>query len=574
MSSKIDATFQSLCEAVNTPRSLALWLLFSSKELSQFLNLSVRAEDYLESQSDKFRDDYLCTEYLSKYKGLDTGIDTRQVALAAFTTAEDQCKSANLRIRSLWTPTGRSCWDPVFHRAQLKIQSCLGYAPKFAKMIDRFRWGSGATATLKGVDSCLDSKLCEKQISVTRKALPYLRAAMATDYAWLRARGIDASGPTSVLNDEFLVVQGSRGLTVSKNAKTDRFIAAEPTGNIFLQLGVGSYIRKCLKRSGIDLDDQTINQSLARSALDLGLATVDLKAASDTISSAIVWHLLPHSWATFLDALRSENIVIDDELRPLEKFSSMGNGFTFELESLIFWALVESLRDLRSNGNGRVSVYGDDIICPSELYEELRELLDFCGFTTNVKKTHASGLFRESCGKHYFGGKDVTPIYQKEIPSTKAKAYRFHNRLLYHAVDRGSYVGSSLAIADRRLLRVIRTSRSVFKQWEKVHRIPVMHADVRTLDGGVVSTPRQARDSGWRWIPGRQAWRCQTLCFFAEEKIAIHDAYYALALRATSGRGSVLTLSEPFTGNVAVRNGGGYRTQKRFFPESRDLLFL
>lgn len=574
MSSKIDATFQSLCEAVNTPRSLALWLMFRTDELSQFLNMGVRAEDYLESQSDKFRDDYLCTEYLSKYKGLNTGIDTRQVALAAFTAAEDQCRITNERIRALWTATGRSRWDPVFHRAQLKIQSCIGYAPKFGKLLDRFRWGSGATATLKGVDSCLDSKLCEKQISVTRKALPYLRAAMATDYAWLRARGLDASGPTSLLNDEFLVVQGSRGLTVSKNAKTDRFIAAEPTGNIFLQLGVGSHIRTCLKRSGIDLDDQSVNQSLARRALDLGLATVDLKAASDTISSAIVWHLLPHSWATLLDALRSESVVLDGKVIPLEKFSSMGNGFTFELESLIFWALTESLRDLRLDRDGRVSVYGDDIICPSVLFAELKELLDYCGFTTNVKKTHASGLFRESCGKHYFGGKDVTPIYQKEIPNTKAEAYRFHNRLLYHAVDRGSYVGSSLAIADRRLLRVIRRARSVFQQWKKIHRIPVMHADVRTLDGGVVSTPAEAWDHGWRWIAGRRAWRCQTLCFMPKTKTADHSAYYALALRATSGRGSVLTLSEPFTGDVAVRNGGRGRTRKRFFPESRDLLFL
>jgi hypothetical protein len=87
-----------------------------------------------------------------------------------------------------------------------------------------------------------------------------------------------------------------------------------------------------------------------------------------------------------------------------EKISSMGNGATFELETAIFWAISSSVA-------GDSVVYGDDIIVPTEHAPEVIELLEFCGFKCNPKKTFVSGPFRESCGGHYFQGVDVTPPY-------------------------------------------------------------------------------------------------------------------------------------------------------------------
>ena len=89
----------------------------------------------------------------------------------------------------------------------------------------------------------------------------------------------------------------------------------------------------------------------------------------------------------------------------------MGNGFTFEVESLIFWALTESVVDFLELSDRRVGVYGDDIVVSTEAVTLLREVLSFAGFTFNEGKSFWSGNFRESCGKHYFSGTDVTPFY-------------------------------------------------------------------------------------------------------------------------------------------------------------------
>jgi len=552
--------------------------MLSNDEHLQFSQMEIKPLNYLEHELHKFRDDYLITEYLSKYKGLNTGVDLAKVAYGSFVAAEDQCREANGRIRGIWTRSGSCGWLDIFCRAQLKIQSCLGTHPSWRKLADRFKWGPGATSTLKGFDARIDSKLREEQISVTMKALPYLKAAMACDYAWLHARSLDAEGPTTLLDKEFLVVRGSRGLTVPKNAKTDRFIAAEPTGNVFLQLGVGNYLRQCLRRVGIDLDDQSVNQDLAAHALDRGLATIDLKAASDTIPSALVWQLLPYSWASLLWDLRSPEIRIKGEYVPLEKFSSMGNGFTFELESLIFWALTESLRDAMGL-TGRVSVYGDDIICPSEMVCRLTELLSFCGFTLNVKKSHSTGVFRESCGKHFFGGSDVTPIYQKDVPDNEEhKAYRFHNRLLYHALDRGYFDACGVTIADRKLRGAVKSSKMVFEKFERVHEVPIA-PDLRwrTLDGGVATSLRNAKrfvfmSQNHRNMHGH--WRAKVLTFVPKDVPCHVGAFYAVMLRSIHGRSSVLKLGRPFAGTTNVRNRGKWRTKDRYFSEARDLLWV
>lgn len=480
------AAARQLCNSLGTQHSLLVARLLEQGEHEKVARLSLDPHDYRDLPVSSFRDDWLVTEYLSKYKGLVTGIDTERVALDSFAAAEKQCAEANSRLRDT-DALLQSPWLRVILRAQRKIQCCIGTHPKWSKLLTGFRWGQGATSTLKSMDARLDTKLREEHISVTLQALPYLRAAMGVDLPWLRARGVVADGPVSLLRGDFQIVPGSRGMTVDKNAKTDRFIAAEPTGNMFLQLGVGGYIRRCLRRVGIDLDDQTINQGLARDALDLRLATVDLKAASDTICRELVWTLLPIEWAIALDKLRSHYLTLDDgeTWLPLEKFSSMGNGFTFELESLIFWALTESLCEEQGHSVEYVSVYGDDIICPSAVVPALIELFAYVGFEVNTKKTHWTSEFRESCGKHYFRGQDVTPIYQKTKPTDEAECYTFANRLLYHAIDRGWFVGGHKALADRKLLKAYRcATKAVHELVDKPRLVPVLTRD-RDLAGGL-----------------------------------------------------------------------------------------
>jgi hypothetical protein len=264
--------------------------------------------------------------------------------------------------------------------------------------------------------------------------LPYFRASVSYDYAFLWARGIEASGPTSLLDSEFSIVDGNKMVTVPKDAFTDRVICIEPTGNIYVQKGLGQVLRRRLRAAGVDLDDQTHNQRLARIGSITGsLCTIDLKSASDSVSIGLVKAVLPVRWYNCLTDLRSTCTRLPDGTWRLnEKFSSMGNGYTFELESLIFYAILKAT----CPADSVISAYGDDLVAPSDQYAAIVSNLEACGFTVNLSKSFYNGPFRESCGKHYFLGQDVTPIYQKkglhglEGLTLEAELYAACNRLI------------------------------------------------------------------------------------------------------------------------------------------------
>lgn len=204
--------------------------------------------------------------------------------------------------------------------------------------------------------------------------------------------------------------------TVPKNNEIDRCAAKEPDWNMFLQKGLGTLIRERLRAIGINLNDQSINNGLARvGSIDGSLATIDLSAASDSITSELVYKLLPNDWFEALDAVRSRVCKIPNTKRfhKWNLFSTMGNGFTFELESLIFYALLRACT-YHFGIKGRTSVYGDDIICPVAVVPHLTSLFAVCGFVVNAEKSFSTGHFRESCGGHYYRGQNVTPIYIRE----------------------------------------------------------------------------------------------------------------------------------------------------------------
>lgn len=236
-----------------------------------------------------------------------------------------------------------------------------------------------------------------------------------------------------------LIVLGSKVTTVPKDARCDRIIAIEPLLNMFYQKGIGGLMRSRLKRYGCNLNDQTVNQSLAlKGSIDNSLATIDLSSASDSVSRGLVEFLLPPDWLLFMNATRSNYTTAFGERIFLQKYSSMGNGFTFELESLIFLALCRAVA-----GNSKesvISVYGDDIIVDRTMVPKVINLLQVCGFTTNVEKTFTDGPFRESCGKHYFLGHDVTPLYVKADIHTQDRYLWYLNsikRLAYRLFGMG-----------------------------------------------------------------------------------------------------------------------------------------
>jgi len=130
---------------------------------------------------------------------------------------------------------------------------------------------------------------------------------------------------------------------------------------------------------------------------------LDLKNASDSVARRLVELLLPKRWFEVLNDLRSPTTLIGNQVVLLEKFSSMGNGFTFELETLVFLAIVLALNPAHKAGKN-VFVYGDDIICPTRSSSDVIAALSFFGMTVNKEKSFTYGMFRESCGRDYFNG--------------------------------------------------------------------------------------------------------------------------------------------------------------------------
>jgi hypothetical protein len=236
--------------------------------------------------------------------------------------------------------------------------------------------------------------------------------------------------PGTILEDQTTTsVMGSVLFTVPKSSTIDRVACKEPEINSFLQRAVGNHIAYRLRRHGIDLSDQTRNQELARTAVRHNLATIDLSSASDSITRGLVYDLLPFEWVSYMDDIRCHYSSVDGETVELQMFSSMGNGFTFELETLIFYALTRAVCEL-SGVKGRISAYGDDIIAPSRIVPRLVRVFNWYGFTINQKKTHHQGHFRESCGLHVYKGIDVTPFYIRGPVVEMTDLIRLLNRLL------------------------------------------------------------------------------------------------------------------------------------------------
>jgi len=318
--------------------------------------------------------------------------------------------------------------------ASRKIRDLLGDFD-FAEFASKCAHGNGVTKTIKFGEHYVCNKMTENPLSISSLAANIYAAVISQD---LNLSSVYDKSP--FLAENYSCTNSGRLAFVPKNAKTDRTILIEPTGNIFLQKGIGKMIRKRLLRASIDLDSQEENQRFAKLAYSHGYATIDFKAASDSISIAIVKELLPPDWLELLEVCRSSQYSIKGREFTFNKWSSMGNGYTFELESLIFWGLACATIEYAQFEAGmkkpyQVRVYGDDVIMPSDYVPLFNEVCQFCGFTINLEKSFSEGNFYESCGKHYFEGCDVTPIYQKEQITDISSLIRLHNRI-YRWFDR------------------------------------------------------------------------------------------------------------------------------------------
>lgn len=276
---------------------------------------------------------------------------------------------------------------------------------------------------------------------VTSQALPLAKEVVSSDERWIgaldewyRKRCDNLYGPIDLedfWSRVFRTHDFSRITTVPKSFEIDRTIAIEPRLNVYLQLGVDRFLRRQINRHWrFDLDDQTWNQDCAFiGSVTGGLSTLDLAGASDTISLRCCELLLPPAWYSLLLDLRCPaGVMPGGDTLTFEKISSMGNGFTFALETLIFGAVVRAAVR-RTQSIGPSCVYGDDIIVPGTAYALLVEYLELFGFRVNEDKSFNSGPFRESCGKDFFLGIPVRPLFLTSSIRGISDLFYLHNSI-------------------------------------------------------------------------------------------------------------------------------------------------
>nr|QDH88630.1 MAG: RNA-dependent RNA polymerase [Leviviridae sp.] len=226
---------------------------------------------------------------------------------------------------------------------------------------------------------------------------------------------------------------------VPKTLKTPRVIAMEPTCMQYMQQAVLHRLLAYLGKDDflarvIGFDDQVPNQELARrGSIDNRTATLDLSDASDRVSNQLVRSML-HRWPHLfgaVDATRSRRAELPSgEVIRLAKFASMGSALCFPIEAMVFTTLIFmgiqrslntplSRKDLKRYA-ASVRVFGDDLIVPRDHVLSVVNLLEHFGARVGADKSFWTGKFRESCGREYFNGRDVSIVrVRQEFPTQR-----------------------------------------------------------------------------------------------------------------------------------------------------------
>lgn len=403
----------SYMEGLSCPRALTVAILYRAGAIGAIQELDCPPSDYIDA--DHYRRSVSATKLLSKITSLETGLDPAEAGFLKWIDTEHQCFRSNQRINEI-LDFGTEYGVPVpkavefFDRLRANVEALIGKAPP--KLV-RGVFGPGATLSDKSVRTTVPHKMSSTP-TMTPDAWVHVPDWMSEKWAAAcAARG-----------DLITEVRGNTYFQVKKNAKFHRSCAKEASLNAYYQRAYGSIMASRLGRAGFNFARaKEIHMQVACEASVTGaFATLDLRSASDTNGTALVRAALPSAWHDVLCSLRAPITHVPKigsrkagDWR-LEKFSSMGNGFTFELEMTLFTGIILTVCPELIPGK-TLFVWGDDLIVPTERAEIVSKALIFCGLSLNTEKSFVSGPFRESCGGDFWCGEAVRPYFLKEFPN-------------------------------------------------------------------------------------------------------------------------------------------------------------
>lgn len=472
-----------------------------------------------ERAADQFACSYLSHNLLRKVvriHGTVTDPEKRRAeTLFGFLTRENVNRRIN-QVRT-WgysrctgTHTSDLIGTQVLLRAREYVQTILGATPDINSIISNGSFGNGASATLVRTKSQDFNKFLEG-CSVTTSLKRFMIDIISTSPAWSElAYGdpvfhYDQNGNFKINSRLLKSVAGGVLDYVPKDFSIDRIIIKEPELNGFVQKGIGTEIRSLLAKPrpscglpGVLLNTSgSFNSALAQEGSLTGMwATVDGERASDSLTLALYELMFPKSWYDLLCMARSPYVLIEGKYHRLEMMSGMGNGFTFEAESVLFYAIGLAAAEYSKIpfAEQAVSIHGDDLVIPSDVIDYVKAAYAAAGVVVNKNKTFSEGPFRESCGGHFYLGYSVKPFYVKaQDGTTRGDWFWLYNSLLLWLNERSdSFRKSGQGVRLIKILKHIAAyaSNGSENQW----RVPVDSS----RRAGLFSNPPKLRGGNWK----------------------------------------------------------------------------
>lgn len=143
-------------------------------------------------------------------------------------------------------------------------------------------------------------------------------------------------------------------VSVPKSWKTLRTITPLSLIELFYTFAVGGLITDRLAEHGLNIRYlQEIHKRLAqKGSLPpdhedwIDIATVDFSRASDSILSQLLRAMLETDWYNALRAAFCRHVKVDGRVMATHTVLPMGNGFTFPVETLVFYCLAKAVGNL------------------------------------------------------------------------------------------------------------------------------------------------------------------------------------------------------------------------------------
>lgn len=410
-----------------------LSLVIRSGEIRKIREATLAA-DVKAPDSYRFKCDYQVSSIFKRYRfeqDLFSDDELDEMAIAKFVETQDRiCCHTSDRY-------GETTWR-VIKYAQIYIAKVLGeYSDEEHRALSKF--GRRASVGIPARHAC-EAARWELPLSGSKAQIDWFDSEMShvdsVQEYWIRQ--LDSDPNRSIYQE----VDYLKLTLVPKTFKARRVIMPNTTIGSYMSYGLGTMIRRRLKRIGYNISDlQERHKSYARSAsIHEQWVTADLSSASDTISDELVKLLVPRDWYEIFTACRIPKVKLPDGT-VIDSFThcTMGVGYTFPLQTLVFLSLLKAIEfDIAPSKFDKrlISVYGDDLIYSRRMHDTVAHVFDQLGFILNVDKTFSEGHFRESCGGDYHCGVDVRPFQPQNGSATvdrivyEATLYKFVNTLL------------------------------------------------------------------------------------------------------------------------------------------------